>query len=125
EHGLPLVQVIDSASLLDADKLNLLGCEALPSCVKQGAEVILTRGDGMIGGPESGLILGNNTVLNRLRKHPLHHALQADKLTLIALAATLQWYRDPAEALLHTPILQLANTAVENLQQRAERIAPQ
>ena len=124
-HDLPVVQVIDCATLLAKDKLNLPGCVSLPNCVKQGASVIVTRGDGLIGGPESGLLLGDNATLNRLRKHPLHAALQTDKLTLVALAATLQWYRDPAEALLHIPILQLANAAIENLQQRAERIAPQ
>ena len=125
QHDIPLVQILDCATLLTPDKLNLPGCASLSCCAKQQAQVILTRGDGMLGGPESGLILGDHTTLNLMQNHPIHTAVQADKLTLVALAATLQWYRDPAEALLHIPILQLANTAIENLQQRAERVAPQ
>jgi L-seryl-tRNA(Ser) seleniumtransferase len=51
--------------------------------------------------------------------------VRADKITLAALAATLRLYRDPATAELNIPFLSLLSTPVENLQNRAERLAPQ
>jgi seryl-tRNA(Sec) selenium transferase len=47
------------------------------------------------------------------------------ELTLAALAATLQLYQDPDLAERSIPVLTLLATPLENLQHRAERLAPQ
>jgi L-seryl-tRNA(Ser) seleniumtransferase len=52
-------------------------------------------------------------------------ALRADKVALAALAATLRLYQDPDLAERSVPLLSLLATPVENLQNRAERLAPQ
>jgi L-seryl-tRNA(Ser) seleniumtransferase len=51
--------------------------------------------------------------------------MQADKITLAALSATLQLYRDEEKAKQDIPLLRLLGTSVENLKNRAERLAPQ
>ena len=52
-------------------------------------------------------------------------AMRVDKTTLAALVATLLLYRDPAQALERIPLLKLLSTSVENLENRAQRLAPQ
>jgi L-seryl-tRNA(Ser) seleniumtransferase len=52
-------------------------------------------------------------------------ALRVDKMTLAALAATLRLYRDPVKAESALPILALMSTSIENLKNRAQRLAPQ
>ena len=52
-------------------------------------------------------------------------ALRVDKVTLAGLRATLQLYRDPDTACQRIPLLTLLSTPLVNLQQRAERLAPQ
>jgi L-seryl-tRNA(Ser) seleniumtransferase len=60
-----------------------------------------------------------------IERHPLARTLRAGKLTLAALAATLRLYRDPEKARLHIPLLQLLTASMDNLKNRAERLAPQ
>ena len=52
-------------------------------------------------------------------------ALRVGKLTLAALAATLRLYRDADKARQEIPLLRLLGTSVENLKNRALRLAPQ
>jgi L-seryl-tRNA(Ser) seleniumtransferase len=125
KHRLPLVQLVDSATLLDAGKIGLPSCLSIEKLCSDKVDLTIARGEGLVGGPESGLILGKRAIVQQLRVHPLAAAVRADKLTLVALTATLRLYRDPAQALMHIPILSLLTTSPENLRLRAEHIAPQ
>lgn len=122
---LPLVQLVDCATLLDAAKIGLPTCLSLEKLCSDKVDLTIARGESLVGGPESGLILGRRAMVQELRLHPLAVAVRADKLTLVALTATLRLYRDPAQALLQIPMLSLLTTSPENLRLRAEHIAPQ
>ncbi|HEY4760092.1 MAG TPA: hypothetical protein VIH42_05880, partial [Thermoguttaceae bacterium] len=74
---------------------------------------------------QCGIILGRKTLVEQIERHPLARALRVDKITLAALAATLRLYRDPENARLSIPLLRLLSTSVDNLKNRAERLAPQ
>jgi L-seryl-tRNA(Ser) seleniumtransferase len=52
-------------------------------------------------------------------------ALRVDKMTLAALDATLRLYRNPQQALQQIPLLAMVSTSIENLHNRADRLAPQ
>ena len=80
-----------------------------------GATIVTASGDKLLGGPQSGLVLGDPEVVERLRRHPLARALRVDKLTLAALEATLRGPVAPVQAYLH------ADPAV--LRTRTERLA--
>ena len=71
------------------------------------------------------MILGKRSLIDQIVKHPLLAAVQANKLTLAALAATLGLSTDPAAAERAIPVLSLLATPLENLRNRAERLAPQ
>jgi L-seryl-tRNA(Ser) seleniumtransferase len=78
-----------------------------------------------VGGPQCGIIVGRRELVDRITKHPMMRALRVDKLTLAALAATLRLYRDEESAQHAVPLLSLLGTPLENLRNRAERLAPQ
>jgi L-seryl-tRNA(Ser) seleniumtransferase len=87
--------------------------------------VTIFPGDGFIGGPPCGIIAGQRSVIGKITAHPLSAAVSADKLTLAALGATLRLYADNDTAERSIPALSLLATPLENLRQRAERLAPQ
>ncbi|WP_410809192.1 L-seryl-tRNA(Sec) selenium transferase [Micromonospora sp. 067-2] len=84
------------------------------STLRAGAALVTASGDKLLGGPQAGLLLGDADVLERLRRHPLARALRVDKLTLAALAATLNRPDTPTRTALH------ADPGV--LRQRVERL---
>jgi L-seryl-tRNA(Ser) seleniumtransferase len=51
--------------------------------------------------------------------------MRIDKITLAALVETLRLHRDPETAESSVPLLMLLSTSLANLQNRAQRLAPQ
>jgi L-seryl-tRNA(Ser) seleniumtransferase len=87
----------------------------LQSALADGADLALSSGDKLLGGPQAGLVLGRADLVQRLRRHPLYRALRVDKTTLAALEATL---RGPA-----TPVARMLAADPAELRQRARVLA--
>ena len=93
-----------------------------------GADLVLLRGDGLVGGPSCGILAGRQDLIQRINSHPLFAAWQLDALRGAALIGTLEYYANSSngqqgpESL---PVWQALATPLENLRNRAERIAPQ
>jgi L-seryl-tRNA(Ser) seleniumtransferase len=85
--GLPLVHDIGSG-LLAPHPLLPDEPDAATS-LREGANLVTASGDKLLGGPQAGLLLGDEPLVGRLLRHPLARALRVDKLTLAALEATI------------------------------------
>src|ERR1700728_3642805 len=85
--GLPLVHDIGSG-LLAPHPLLPDEPDAATS-LREGANLVTASGDKLLGGPQAGLLLGDEPLVRRLLRHPLARALRVDKLTLAALEATI------------------------------------
>jgi L-seryl-tRNA(Ser) seleniumtransferase len=116
--GLPLVDDLGSGSLLD------LGDEPTAAAsVAAGADLVCFSGDKLLGGPQAGIVVGRQALVERLRRHPLQRALRADKLTLAALEGTLSLLADPERARREIPVLRMLDEPLERIRARAERLA--
>jgi L-seryl-tRNA(Ser) seleniumtransferase len=121
----PLVELAGSAPLV----ADLPWLSAAPRAAAQriaaGASLVIIRGDGLLGGPCCGILLGSRSLIDRIAAHPLASAWSASPTTLAALEGTLALYEDPASLAFALPLAQLLSTSLENHRQRAERLAPQ
>jgi L-seryl-tRNA(Ser) seleniumtransferase len=124
-HKLPLVVDLANGALVDLSGYGIADEPTVGDFLKPGADLIIFSGNRLLGGPPCGLVVGRKESIGRISDHRLLPALRADKLTLAALAATLRLYQDPQLAERSVPLLSLLATPLENLKNRAERIAPQ
>ena len=120
-RGLMLIDDLGSGQLLDLP--DLADEPTARSSVAVGAHVVCFSGDKLLGGPQAGVIVGTAAAVERIRRHPLARAMRIDKLSLAALEATLELYRDPQRALREVPVLAAAAESAEAVRGRAERLA--
>jgi L-seryl-tRNA(Ser) seleniumtransferase len=123
EHGLPVVHDLGSGLMISLDEYGLSGEPTASMALESGASLVLMSGDKLLGGPQSGIILGAASLMAKLRKNPFARAMRVDKLTLSALEATLRLYLEPERALREIPVLAMLTAPVKDLQSRAEAIA--
>jgi L-seryl-tRNA(Ser) seleniumtransferase len=120
-RGLPLFVDAGSGHLLPLEVAGL-GAEAtMRDHVESGADLVAFSGDKLLGGPQAGIVVGRASLVSRLRSHPLHRALRVDKMTVAALEATLELYRNGQAE--RVPARALLSQSAANLRRRAERLA--
>jgi L-seryl-tRNA(Ser) seleniumtransferase len=120
DTGLPIVHDLGSGLLISLESLGLTGEPTARDALRAGATVVTMSGDKLLGGPQSGVVVGARSVIGAMRENPLARSYRVDKLTLAALEATLALYRDPDRALREIPVLAMLSIPVAELRGRAE-----
>jgi L-seryl-tRNA(Ser) seleniumtransferase len=122
KHGLPVMEDLGSGCFIDFSKYGLLKEPTVQDVVSQGVDVVTFSGDKMLGGPQSGIILGRKDLIEPIARNQLTRALRIDKLTLLALEETLRLYRDEQTAIREIPTLRMILQTYETLKAKARRL---
>ncbi|MGB8958963.1 MAG: L-seryl-tRNA(Sec) selenium transferase, partial [Candidatus Aminicenantales bacterium] len=70
-RGVPVVDDLGSGALVDLARFGLATEPLVRASVRAGADVICFSGDKLIGGPQSGIIVGQSAWIQKIRKNPL------------------------------------------------------
>ena len=121
-HGLPLLYDQGSGALLDTGRYGLAPETTVQEALAAGCDLVAFSGDKLLGGPQAGLLVGGQRLVEIARRHPLARAVRADKLCLAGLAATLVHYlKRDAETTL--PVWQMMARSHGDLAAQAARWA--
>ncbi|MEG1609903.1 MAG: L-seryl-tRNA(Sec) selenium transferase, partial [Bilophila sp.] len=123
QYALPLIEDLGSGSFLDFSAHGLPGEPTVRSVVAAGADIVTFSGDKVLGGPQSGIIVGKKERIERIKANPLNRALRIDKMTIAALEATLRLYLDATLARSRIPTVSMMTTPPDVLRRRATRLA--
>jgi len=121
EHNIAFIHDLGSGTFLDTSRFGLGKELTVGEAVAEGADVVTFSGDKLLGGPQAGIAVGSAERIAALRGHPLMRALRPDKLTIAALIATLETYRD-GEAEKELPIWRMIAAPARTLAARARAL---
>jgi L-seryl-tRNA(Ser) seleniumtransferase len=111
-----------SGAIFNLSEYGLTDEPIIIDSIKAGADVVTFSGDKLLGGAQSGLIVGRGEVVESLRKHPLYRALRVDKLIYAALEATLEAFRRET-AFEEIPVLKMLSMTGEELKKRTQNFS--
>uniref|UniRef100_A0A7C3YQL9 L-seryl-tRNA(Sec) selenium transferase n=1 Tax=candidate division WOR-3 bacterium TaxID=2052148 RepID=A0A7C3YQL9_UNCW3 len=122
EFNLLIVHDLGSGALIDLSQYGLPKEPVVRESIKEGADLCLFSGDKLLGGPQSGVIVGRKDLLDKIRKNPLTRALRCDKLTFAAMEATLRLFLDEEKLKKEHPVLNLLTKDLKTIEKEAKEV---
>jgi L-seryl-tRNA(Ser) seleniumtransferase len=123
-RGIPVMENLGAASLIDLRRYGLRKTPLVADRLVRGVDLVTFSGDTVVGGPQSGLILGRSTLVFQLTRNPLHRAVRCGKLTVAALESTLRMYRESAYVVRDVPALRVLTRPLADIDDTARRALP-
>lgn len=121
-EGVLVIDDLGCGALIDLAAHGLPHEPTVQEAVEAGADIVLFSGDKLIGGPQSGIIVGKREHVQKIRKHPLTRMLRVGKLTDLALEATLRLFLNPDSLFKENPTLRMITAPAEGTRERAEKL---
>ena len=116
--GVAVLHDVGSGSLLPTDRYGMTHEPMPQESVLAGMGLVFFSGDKLLGGPQAGIVVGRQVLVDRLARHPLARAVRIDKLSLASLNATLLHYlRGEAER--EVPVWRMISATLDGLKERA------
>ena len=91
--NIPVMVDWGSGAILDMKSLGLANEMPIRTIMSDKPDILTFSGDKLIGGPQSGIIIGKEKWINAMQKNPLYRVMRSNKITLGLLEEILRSYR--------------------------------
>ncbi len=122
EHNLPLIDDLGSGALVDLKEYGLETEPMVQDSLKAGSDIACFSGDKLIGGPQSGVIVGKAELIRRIRKNPLARAFRTGKMTIAGMEATLRLFLVPERLKEKHPVYRMFSLNLKEIEARAKKV---
>ena len=122
ERAVPVLHDLGSGCLLDTTDFGLAHEPMPQESVAAGVSLSFFSGDKLLGGPQAGIIVGDDALVSTVSSHPLARAVRIDKAGIAALSATLMHYIKE-EATGKIPIWRMISRTADDIGAPADRWA--
>jgi L-seryl-tRNA(Ser) seleniumtransferase len=90
---IPVLVDLGSGAIINMNLQGLPSETTVQQTIKSGVAVATFSGDKLLGGPQSGIIVGKNSFIQKIKANPLYRALRCDKITIALLNEALRTYK--------------------------------
>jgi len=119
----PVLHDLGGGILCDLRAYDLPHEPVVGDSVADGVDLITFSGDKVLGGPQSGIIVGKKRYIDQVKENPLMRALRCDKLTYAILESSLKQFLRPAEVRSTSQVFALLLEPLKAIKVRAQRLA--
>jgi L-seryl-tRNA(Ser) seleniumtransferase len=121
KRGVPVVNDLGSGVLVSTRSLLGYHEPTVQESVRTGAALTCFSGDKMLGGVQSGLIVGRRDLVAQVKKNPLFRTMRVDKIVFAVLEYLLAAYLD-GRHVQDSKLWQLLERPIEELRAMAEQL---
>ena len=118
-HGVPFLYDVGSGLLrhgrgMPPDE------PSVADALGDGADLVTFSGDKLLGGPQSGIVVGRRELVTELRGHPIARAVRVDKMQVAALEQVLVMHA--TDAVDDVPVIRMLREPAESVHRRARTL---
>jgi L-seryl-tRNA(Ser) seleniumtransferase len=125
KNNIPTFYDAGSGLLYSARQAGTFGEPLISQEIAKRLDIVSFSGDKLLGAPQAGVIVGERTLIDAMKKNPMARALRPDKFTLAGLESTLLLYLDMDRAKEEIPTLRMIHETPNVLKGRAQRLLRQ
>ena len=93
KYDIPVMSDWGSGSFISMEKNIGIQEATIKSILKKGPDLVTFSGDKLVGGPQSGLIVGKKKWVSLLKENTLYRTLRCNKIVISLLEETLRTYK--------------------------------
>ena len=111
------------APLLDFSEFFDATIPTVAERLKNGFDLVLCDGSGLIGGPSLGLVFGSRERIDAISRTTIARVVQTERARFAQLVKTLELSENRDVAFETIPVARTVSTSIANLESRAKRLA--